>query len=66
MTTDREPFGDVLFDGINDFSSFLRETIVAARNGIDVRTHRAATAARPVTYTGGPVCWEAPRMAEAA
>jgi hypothetical protein len=66
MTIDREPFGDCLYDGITDLDHHRRKTIVAAREGIDVRVHRAAAAARPINYYGGPTHWEAPQMAEAA
>lgn len=66
MTTIEEPFGPALFADIPDLETFLRETIRGAREGIDVRAHRAAAAARPTNYHGGPIHWEAPRLAEAA
>lgn len=67
MDTDREPFGDCLFDGITDLDTFRRKTIHAAIQGIDVRAHRAAAAsARPINYDGGPVPWDGLHLAEAA
>jgi hypothetical protein len=61
-----EPFGPALFADIPDLDAFQRKTIRAAISGFDVRAHRAAAAARPITYYGGPTHWEAPQMAEAA
>lgn len=61
-----EPFGPALFAGITDLDLFRRNTIRDARLGIDVRAHRAAAAARPILYHGGPVTWETPQLAEAA
>jgi hypothetical protein len=67
MTADREPFGDCLYDGITDLDHHIRKTIVAAREGIDVRKYRAASAAaRFNDYRGGPVHWDSRQMAEAA
>jgi hypothetical protein len=62
-----EPFGDCLYDGITDLDHYIRETIRGAREGIDVRAHRAAAAAARINdYRGGPVHWDSRHLAEAA
>ncbi|MBG6218432.1 hypothetical protein IWX75_002915 [Arthrobacter sp. CAN_A6] len=66
-TTDQEPFGDCLYEGITDWDGHRRATVQLCITGLDTARHRAAARAlRMNDYRGGFTRWDPKHEAEAA